>query len=570
MTEFIHSQNSFANGEIAPEFYLTKNISGLSRLENMDVLSGGGLTRRFGLADIATLDGTARVFSFDMSEQENYVLVFTNRKITIFLESTQIDTIVSPWTDTELPNIQFAGRGNSVIFTHPDVPPYVLTKDSSGFSLHKFSFYDSAGLYSKVPLIKYDDMRGVSINVSAGPYGVKSATLTASEDYWTSTNIETFLYFNNQLWQIIEYVSPTVVYASSPVEYTLPVITITDWLESAFDYRHGWPCAITFHQDRLVFGGTHSVPGGIWMSRVGQHYNFDVGTGLDDEAIITTLLSKERQQICYLISSDKLQILTSTGEWAISNQPLTPSDIDIKQHTSVGSVSSHCLIPQKIESETVFISGNSKDIRKLSLDTLGEKYNADDLCAFAKHLINNPIDISYNPSSKHLFVVNSDGTMAVLTYDIGLGISAWARYTTYGNFVSVTESGGDTFVVIEYMNTYKLAKFSDTTNYDSGIHEFQCVVAGVPMTFSGHRPNHLRLRKINLRLWQTKCAYINNMRVELPNEVYSVGSLGFSGDISMNFLGSQVDPSVAPWVISSTQPMPITVLSVTVYGQYEI
>ena len=60
------------------------------------------------------------------------------------------------------------------------------------------------------------------------------------------------------------------------------------------------------------------------------------------------------------------------------------------------------------------------------------------------------------------------------------------------------------------------------------------------------------------------------MRVELPNEVYSVGSLGFSGDISMNFLDSQVDPSVAPWVIRSTQPMPITVLSVTVYGQYEI
>ena len=50
MTEFIHTQNSFANGEIAPEFYLNKNIYGLSRLENMDVLAGGGLTRRSGLA----------------------------------------------------------------------------------------------------------------------------------------------------------------------------------------------------------------------------------------------------------------------------------------------------------------------------------------------------------------------------------------------------------------------------------------------------------------------------------------------------------------------------------------
>lgn len=570
MTEFIHSQNSFANGEIAPEFYLTKNISGLSRLENMDVLSGGGVTRRFGIVDIATLDGNARIFSCDMSEQENYILVFTNRKITIFSNDTVVDTIVSPWLESALPNIQFAGRGNSVIFTHPDVPPYVLTKDSDGFSLCKFNFYDASGLYSKVPLIKYDDMRGVALTVTAGPYGVKSATFTASENYWTSTNVETFVCFNNQLWQITEYVSPTVVYATSPIEYTLPAEPITDWLESAFDYRHGWPCAITFHQDRLVFGGTHSVPGGIWMSHVGQHYNFDVGTGLDDEAIITTLLSKERQQICYLISSDKLQILTSTGEWAISNQPLTPSDINIKQHTSVGSVASRCLIPQKIENETVFISSNLKDIRKLSLDTLGEKYNADDLCAFAKHLINNPIDICYNKSSKHLFVVNSDGDMSVLTYDVGLGISAWARYTAYAKFVSVAESGGETFVVLEYMGTYKLARFSDTAHNDSGTHEIPCMIAGVPMNFSGHRPNHLRLRKINLRLWQTRGAFINDMRVELPNETYSPGHPGFSGDVSMNFLGSQIDPSVAPWVIYGAESGPITVLSVTVYGQYEI
>ncbi|MFQ6760495.1 MAG: hypothetical protein ACLRFM_03815, partial [Alphaproteobacteria bacterium] len=491
-------------------------------------------------------------------------------KITIFSNDTIVDTIASPWGDAALPNLQFAGRGNSVIFTHPDVPPHILTKDANGFVLGKFNFFDMSGLYSKIPLIKYDDMRGVSFTVTSGPYGVKSATFTASSNYWTPTNVETFVCFNNQLWQITEYVSPTVVNATSPIEYTLPVSPITDWLESAFDYKHGWPRAITFHQDRLVFGGTHSVPGGIWMSHVGQHYNFDVGTGLDDEAIITTLLSKERQQICYLISSDKLQILTSSGEWAISNQPLTPSDINIKQHTSVGTVASRCLIPQKIENETVFISGNLKDIRKLSLDTLGEKYNADDLCAFAKHLINNPVDICYNKSTKHFFVVNSDGNMAVLTYDAGLGISAWARYSAYAKFISVAESGGETFVVLEYMGTYKLARFSDTAQNDSGTHEIPCMIAGVPMNFSGHRPRHLRLRKINLRLWQTRGAFINDMRVELPNEIYSPGSPGFSGDISMNFLGSQIDPSIAPWTIYGAESGPITVLSVTVYGQYEI
>ena len=570
MTEFIHTQNSFANGEIAPEFYLTKNIYGLSRLENMDVLSGGGLTRRPGLIDVANLSGRARIFSFDMSEQENYVLVFTNYLITIFSDDAVVDTLTSPWSVDTLPNIQFAGRGNSVIFTHPDVAPYILTKDENGFNLTKFSFYDLTGIYPKIPLMKYDEMRGIYITVSNGPNGALSAILTTSQNYWTENNVGSFVCFNNQIWQITQYISPTTVYAQSPVEYTLPSGQILDWSESAFDNRHGWPHAITFHQDRLVFGGTHAIPGGIWMSRVGQHYNFDTGTGLDDEAITITLLSKERQQICYLISSDTLQVLTSSGEWAISNHPVTPSDINIKQHTSVGSVSSRCLIPQKINNETVFVSGNMRDIRKLSLDALGEKYNADDLCSYSKHLINQPIDIAYNNVLKHLYVVNSDGTMAVLNQDVGLNISAWARYSAYGKFVSVTISGDETFVVLENEGTYKLAKFSDTALLDSGTYDIEVTVAGVPMNFSGHRPRHLRLHKINLRLWNTKGVFINDMPMVLPNEVYSIDNNGFSGDMSMNCLGSQIDTSIAPWTIYGAKSMPITILSVSVYGQYEI
>ena len=570
MTEFIHTQNSFANGEIAPEFYLTKNANGLSRLENMDVLAGGGLTRRPGLVDIATLSGAARIFSFDISEQENYILVFTNYAISIYSDDTLVYTLISPWTTEMLPKIQFAGRGDSMIFVHPDVCPYVLTKTGNTFSLNKFSFYDTTGFIAQFPLMTYDDMRGVSIAVTSGPYGVKSATFTTNTNYWTASNTGTIICFNNQTWKIIEYVSATVVYAVSEVEYTLPVDPVTDWTESAFDNRHGWPFAITFHQDRLVFGGTKYIPGGIWMSHVGDHHNFTAGTGLDDEAITTTLLSKERQEICNLISSDKLQVLTSCGEWAIANQPLTPSSINITQHTSVGSSVIRSLTPQKIEGETVFISRTLTDIRKLSLDTLGERYNADDLCAFSKHLIQQPLDIAYNDVLKQLYIVNTDGTMAVLNQNSTLGISAWARYTTYGNFVSVAVSGNETFVVLSKNSTYKLCKFLNTALTDSGTYSIEFCVSGVPMIFSGHRPIHLKLRKINLRLWETKSVFLNNMRVELPNEIYAPSHPGFSGDISMNLLGSQIDASTSPWTLHGSESMPITVLSVTVYGQYEI
>lgn len=570
MTEFIHTQNSFANGEIAPEFYLTKNIYGLSHLENMDVLAGGGLTKRPGLTDIATLSGIARIFAFDVSEQENYILVLTNYVLTVYLNDTFVCNITSPWSTSVLSQIQFAAREDTIIFVHPDVTPYVLTKSGNTFTLQKFSFYDSTGIDPQIPFMKYDEMRGISISVSAGPYGVTSATLTASVNYWTADNVGSFITFNNQKWKIIEYVSQTVVYATSTVEYTLPQSDITDWQESAFDKRHGWPHAITFHQDRLVFGGTNRVPGGIWISKVGDHNNFNTGTGLDDEAITTTLLSKDRQEICNLISSDKLQVLTSCGEWAISNQPVTPSNINLVQHTSVGSATSVCLMPQKIEAETVFVARTLKDIRKLSLDALGEKYNADDLCAFSKHLLNQPVDIAYNKVLKQLYVVNTDGSMAVLNQNDALGISAWARYTSYGNFKSVAISGGETYVVIEISGTYKLAKFSTTALQDSSTHAIEFRASGLPMNFSGHRPNHLKLRKINLRLWETKSGFVNNMRIELPNDIYAPAHSGYSGDMAINFLGSTIDCSTSPWTLHGSEPMPITVLSVTMYGQYEI
>ena len=41
MADFIKTQNSFADGEVAPEFFARDNVNGLSRLENMDVLAGG-------------------------------------------------------------------------------------------------------------------------------------------------------------------------------------------------------------------------------------------------------------------------------------------------------------------------------------------------------------------------------------------------------------------------------------------------------------------------------------------------------------------------------------------------
>lgn len=571
MTEFMKTQNSFADGEVSAEFFIRDNLNGLSRLENMDVIAGGGLRRRRGLQSFATLNSSGRLIPFSVSESENYLLALIDGHLKIYNNSELVRDLLVIWDFADIEKIQYAQRFGTMIFVHPDYRPYVLTKTDSGFQLSEFAFeVNDADMFENMPFMKFDDATGVKITVTKNSAGNNYATFTTNKDFWRADNVGTRIMLLDKQWQITEYTSPTVVTAYTNSQYTLPSKPVSDWSESAFSARRGWPCSITFHQDRLVFGGSKSWPSGIWMSCVGRHNNFNVGTGLDDEAIFLTLISEQRQQICTVVSSDNLQILTNVGEWAISSKPLTPSVVDVKQHTAVGSVASRYLPPQKIEGATVFISNTEKDIRELSLDALGENYNARDLCAASKHLMNTPIDLSYNEDTRQLYVVMINGDMATLNQNSALGISAWARYKTAGQFKSVATIGGVTYVIVQRGEEYCLERFSDDSLNDADSYDFAYTAASLPLHASGHNVRTFRIRKISARILNTKTLFINGTRVEFPNEIYASDSNGYTGDVSVNLLGSHHNGTVAPWVISSDEQFPATILSVSMSGSYMV
>lgn len=571
MGDFIKTQNSFASGQVDSEFFSRDDINGLSVLENMDVIDGGGLTRRCGLQSVAALNSAARLIPFSVSETEEYLLALTDWHILVYSNGTLIRDLLTPWPASAHARLQYAQRFGTMIFVHPDYQPRILKKTDSGISLVGFSFdRNDADMSVNMPFMKFDDAADIRITVSQNATGNNYATLTTNSSFWTAENVGGRLLLLDRQWVIIQYVSPTVVVAYTNGPYTLPSSSIIDWREAAFSDRRGWPCSISFYQDRLVFGGSRSWPSGVWMSQVGRHNNFNVGTGLDDEAIFITLLSQQRQQICTVVSSDNLQILTSVGEWAISSKPLTPSVVDIKQHTSVGSIASRYLPPQKVEGATVFISATGKDIRELSLDELGENYNATDLCALSKSLMQEPIDIAYNGDAHQLFVVMANGTMAVLNKNSALGISAWGTYKTNGLFKSVAVVGGQTYVVTQRDGANKLERFSKDCMVDADGDSFSFQAAALPMRAGGHNPKKIRVRKISARVLNTKSLFINGMRVNLPNAVYADGTPGYSGDVSLNILGTCSDTIAPMWRVHGDEAYPATVLSVTMHGWYSV
>ncbi len=570
MVDFIKTQNTFLNGEVAPEFFAYDNLSGLSEMTNMDVLSGGGLARRRGLRHITDLLKIAKIIPFSVSETEQYIVALADERMWVLNpDGSLAQSIVSPWSYDDIAIVQYAQRFGTIIFVHPDFQPRILKKTTGGFNLTAFEFSRNDDMTYNMPFMKFDDTDGITITVTANSGGNNYATFTTSEDFWTDTSVDEHIMLMGKQWRIVSVTDACNAVAYTNTTYTLPQSPISDWRESAFSARRGWPRSITFHQNRLVFGGSRDWPSGVWMSVVGQHNNFDVGTGLDDEAIFITLTSQQRQQICTVVSSDNLQILTSVGEWAISNKPLTPASVDIKQHTSVGCVASPYLAPQKIEGSTIFVSRNMRDIRELSLDELGENYNANDLCAMSKHLMSGPVDMAYSQGTRQLFVVMTDGTMAVLNRNSGLGISAWGRYITDGEFLSVAVLDDEIFVVVRRGNTISLEVFDDDALSD-GDNDFSFCASGLPLRASGHNVSRLRIRKIVARVLNTKTLFINGQRVTLPNEIYDENSTGFSGDVSIGILGTTRNCIDAPWQISSDDQLPATILSVSMFGNYGV
>src|SRR5690606_24642817 len=114
----------------------------------------------------------------------------------------------------------------------------------------------------------------------------------------------------------------------------------TDWDEAAFSDARRWARTALFHSQRLIFAGSRALPDHIWGSKVEAYFNFDVGEGLDAEAIDHESAETQIGAITALMNLGGLQVFSSLSEANIpvsSSNPLTPSNFSIKTQTRFGS-----------------------------------------------------------------------------------------------------------------------------------------------------------------------------------------------------------------------------------------
>lgn len=212
-----------------------------------------------------------------------------------------------------------------------------------------------------------------------------------------------------------------------------------EWNEGAWSIRRGFPCAIAFFEERMMFGGTAHKPQTVWGSKTNDWNNFLLGSN-DDDAIEFQLVSDTVNAICWMCSHDALVIGTCDSEWTLSasnsEEALTASNVRVRRQSVYGSSS----IPARMVGDVIlFVQRQGRKVREFVFSVEKNGYVSPDLTVLAEHITKSSIRetaLQQQPDSI-LWCLLNDGTIAAMTYERDQEVCGWQRIATDGTVLSL-------------------------------------------------------------------------------------------------------------------------------------
>ena len=446
-------KTTFTAGEISSDLLgrgdLNAYENGALTLRNVFIQPTGGVIRRSGLRYIDTALGNGRLLAFEFNSDQTYLLVATHLKISIYANGTLETSLDAPWSLSDIPQLAWTQSADTLLLMHPNYPPKKLVRSGAGaWSIINWEFYSKNNRILQ-PMYKFSDAP-VTLTPSATSGTI---TLTASAPVFQNNHAGTRLRVGNKEVQITTVASATVV-SATVIETLLSTGATVDWEEQSFSAVRGYPITAAFHQDRLVIGGSRDLPNRMWFSQSGDLFNFDLGTGLDAEAIEFGIFSDQVNAIRGVFSGRHLQVFTSGSEWMVTGDPLTPSTVQIRRQTRVGSMSNRFISPIDVDGATLFVARNGQELREFIYTNIEEAYRATDLALLSHHIITTPVDQDFDQRRRLLFLVRADGKFATLTVYRAEAVAAWTLHETAGQAVSVSVVGDSVYFLINRGGAY--------------------------------------------------------------------------------------------------------------------
>lgn len=462
----IDIQTDFAVGELDPKLRARIDIkqyrSAVETGTNVVVQPQGGATRRPGSKYVHEIPSAAspasglRLVPFEFSVTDSYMLAFVNNRMYVYRAGALVTNINGSGNDylttsigsARLANMCWTQSADTLILVEENMTPYKLVRGATSAD-----WTISAITFDYVPKYAFSKSRTQPAQTLTMSATTGNATATAGGGTIFSAAsvgqyIEDTTNFGRML--ITAYVSATVVQGVILVPFfsTSAIASggwtyETGWVD-AWSVTYGYPRSVTFHQGRLWFGGSKSLPSTIWGSKVGLYFDFKILEGLDDEPIEATMETNTLNAIVDIYSGNDLQIFTTSGEFyipQITNEPITPGNIMIRPQSRNGAKQG--IRVQGLGSGTLYIQRQGKALNEFVYTDAERAYVSTNISLLSSHLLKTPVDMTVRRATStdegdRLLIVNSDdGSISCFTLLRSQNVIAPTRWTTDGTYKNV-------------------------------------------------------------------------------------------------------------------------------------
>lgn len=454
------AHTSFYAGELSPLLAARSDRpwyrNGAEKLTNRRLLAQGGTDTRPATRYLATLAQTpARIEPFIFNDAQEYEFVYAAGQLSVFDPDGVLLTVVTgcPWTADQIARLSYVTAGDTTFVVHPEFIPQVVKRTGfDTFTIEDYAFeVQTAGFPTLQPYYKY---AAPAMTMTPDVVGPGAVTLTLSGDgAWTTDHVGVLVRYKGKECLITAVTSATVASATA-LEALADTTGDINWDEAMFSTARGWPVSVTIFGSRLIFGGAASLPGAFCATKTGAYYNFDVGTALDDEAIVEVVGAEKEAEIRHVVGDQRLLIFTDIGVFLVptsDTKPLTPSTIDFRRQTPLGSDWTR---PQPFDDAVLYVQKTGKVVREAAWDQLSEAITTNAVSLLCEHLIKSPSAMAVlygteDRSELYAHFLCDDGTLSVFHSIRTEKITAWSPWETTGTIKSVCTVGTAVYMLVE-------------------------------------------------------------------------------------------------------------------------
>jgi hypothetical protein len=412
-------QNNFSGGEVSPLIWGRVDSDryrlSLATCLNFIPLIQGGLIRRSGtyyVAEVKDSSKQVRLVPFEFSTTQAYIIEFGDQYIRFYRNNGQIESspgvayeVSTPYLEADLFQLKFTQNADVLYIAHPSYAPRKLSRVAhTNWTLSTIDFLDGPYLPQNV---------GATTLTPSATSG--NITITASSATFASTDVGRLVRIKH---------SSTWGYATVQSNFGATTAA-TIWRLGVWSATTGYPSCLTFHEDRLFFGGATGAPQRIDGSVSSDYENFaptdTSGTVVASNAVGFTLNANDVNVLRWL-SSDEKGLLAGTvgGEWIVRaasiNEALSPTNVTAKRATSYGSAN---VQPVQVGKAALFVQRAGKKLRDMQYYYDVDGFRAADMTLLSEHITEGGItQLAFQKEPQQIvWAVRGDGALLGMTYE---------------------------------------------------------------------------------------------------------------------------------------------------------